>query len=88
MRQRIAVVVGSRVELNISAAWGNEEYMGLWYGNEPYGNYNLSLYAYEDPGVPNGAILTTQSCLGYPQQRWYAVLLVPSIMPTMHAAAC
>jgi len=88
MRQRIAAVVGSRIELNISADWGKDEYMGRWYGNEPYGNYNLSLYAYEDPGVPNGAILTTQSCLGYPQQPWYAASPVPCIMPTMHVTLC
>ena len=99
-RQRISAVVGSRIEFNISAAWGWDKgggvgmgfgpsspsncvegqtcitpwpedlWQGYWYGNEVYGNYNLSLYAYEDPGVPNGAILTTQSCLGYPQQDW------------------
>ena len=99
-RQRVSAVVGSRIEFNISAAWGWEKgggtgqglgpsspqncevgkdcitpwpkdlWRGLWYGNELYGNYNLSLYAYEDPGVPNGAVLTTQSCLGYPQQYW------------------
>lgn len=71
-RQRITAVVGSRIELNISAAWGwaDDVQHGVWYGNAMYGDYNLSLYAYEDPGVPNGAILTTQACLGYPQQFW------------------
>ena len=55
-------MVGSRIQMNISAAWGWPDDMeqGLWYGNEKYGNYNLTLYAYEDPGVPNGAVLTTQ----------------------------
>lgn len=94
-RQRLEVVVGSRLDLNISAAWGwpsapvcefSCEGQGdaclsacndpdnvdeaKWYGNRAYGNYNLSLYAYEDPGVPNGAVLTTQACLGYVQDNW------------------
>ena len=61
-RQSVKVVVGSRIEFNISAAWGYDDTdaNGRWYGNTDYGNYNLSLYAYEDPGVPNGAVLTTQ----------------------------
>mmetsp|Transcript_41825 Transcript_41825/g.35147 ORF Transcript_41825/g.35147 Transcript_41825/m.35147 type:complete len:382 (+) Transcript_41825:1-1146(+) len=65
--------------MNISAAWGWPDDMeqGLWYGNEKYGNYNLTLYAYEDPGVPNGAVLTTQSCLGYPQQIWDTNIVSP-----------
>ena len=109
-RQRISAVVGSRIEFNISAAWGWDQgggigtfgpssppgcvvgqdcitpwpedlWQGYWYGNELYGNYNLSLYAYEDPGVPNGAILTTQSCLGYPQQFWDRNTLPPTVKP-------
>ena len=61
-RQSVKVVVGSRIEFNISAAWGyaDTDANGRWYGNTNYGNYNLSLYAYEDPGVPNGAVLTPQ----------------------------
>ncbi|KAJ1481037.1 hypothetical protein T484DRAFT_1808915 [Baffinella frigidus] len=52
-RETITLVVGSTVLLNISASWGSQ-----------YQNQNLSLYAYEDPGVPNGAVLSTQECLG------------------------
>jgi len=52
-RERISVMVGAEVELNITASWG-----------APYQDYNLTLYAYEDPGVPNGAVLTTQECRG------------------------
>jgi hypothetical protein len=52
-RERIRVMVGAEIELNITASWG-----------APYQAYNLTLYAYEDPGVPNGALLTTQECRG------------------------
>lgn len=52
-RERVDVVVGSELELNITASWA-----------APYLDHNLTLYAYEDPGVPNGGILTTQECRG------------------------
>ena len=52
-RERLNIVVGSELELNITASWG-----------APYLDHNLTLYAYEDPGVPNGGILTTQECRG------------------------
>ena len=50
-RERLDIMVGSELELNITASWGG-----------PYVDHNLTLYAYEDPGVPNGAVLTTQVC--------------------------
>ena len=89
-RQHIKVVVGSRIELNISAAWGYDDNVehGVWYGNEVYGNYNLSLYAYEDPGVPNGAVLTTQACLGYPQQVWDRNTLPPPLVNPDNIRIC
>ena len=52
-RERVDVMVGSELELNITASWG-----------APYLDHNLTLYAYEDPGVPNGGVLTTQECRG------------------------
>jgi len=52
-REALTVIVGSTLVLNISASWGDE-----------FHNQNLSLYAYEDPGVPNGATLTAQECIG------------------------
>jgi len=52
-RERVDVMVGSELDLTITASWG-----------APYLNHNLTLYAYEDPGVPNGGVLTTQECRG------------------------
>ena len=52
-REHLTIMVGSELRLNISASWG-----------APYLDHNLTLYAYEEPGVPNGAVLTTQQCRG------------------------
>ena len=106
-RQRISAVVGSKIEFNISAAWGwdaggtgsgapsppvtpwpEDLWRGYWYGNEIYGDYNLTLYAYEDPGVPNGAVLTTQTCLGYPQQYWDRNTQPPSLKNPYGTVIC
>ena len=51
-RERLRIMVGAEIELNVTASWG-----------DVYTDHNLTLYAYEDPGVPNGAVLTTQVCV-------------------------
>jgi len=52
-RERLTAIVGSELKLNISASWG-----------EPFQEHNITLFAYEDPGIPNGAQLAGQECLG------------------------
>jgi hypothetical protein len=50
-RDALTVMVGATVELTIRASWAT-----------PYTNQNLTLFAYEEPGIPNGGALSAARC--------------------------
>jgi hypothetical protein len=52
-RDSITVMVGAKIEVTIVASWTGS-----------YTAQNLTLFAYEEPGIPNGGILSAPGCTG------------------------
>jgi hypothetical protein len=52
-RDSMSVMVGAKIEVTIIASW-----LGS------YTAQNLTLFAYEEPGIPNGGVLSAPGCAG------------------------